>query len=83
MDAIELATALGLDPRWYAWERPATDDHSYDDLVAATVRRLCLPPDRTGDVERALRKAGVTRAQPHLGGPNREMITAWWAGFAH
>jgi SAM-dependent methyltransferase len=85
MDAIELATALGLDPRWYAWERPNTidHDHGFDDLVAMVTRRLCLPPERAGEVERALRKAGVTRAQPRLGPPGRETITVWWPGFAH
>jgi 2-polyprenyl-3-methyl-5-hydroxy-6-metoxy-1,4-benzoquinol methylase len=78
-DAIEVIAATGVEPRWHAWRRPITPDGtSYSELIASTCRRLCLGPDRLGDVEAALRQLGVRPDRPYLGGELRELVTIWW-----
>jgi hypothetical protein len=82
-DAVDAIAELGHAPRVLYWERPATlDAVSYSELVATTCRRLCLGPDRAGDVDTALRDLGVDPAAPTLGGPTRRLATIWWAGTA-
>jgi SAM-dependent methyltransferase len=82
-DAIALIAALDLEPQWWAWERPISQDGtSYQELVASTSRRLCLGPDRAADVDAALRDLGVRADKPYLGGPMRRVVTIWWAGSA-
>ena len=78
-DAIEVISSTGVRPRWKAWNRPVTQDGmEYPELVAATCRRLCLGPERLGDVEAALRQLGVSPDRPYLGGPTRDLVTVWW-----
>jgi SAM-dependent methyltransferase len=80
-DAVAALTALGVEPRWRSWDRPSTDDGgTFDDLVAAGCRRLCLPPERAADVAAALVEAGVDPAAPRFGGDLRELVTIWWTG---
>lgn len=83
-DAIALISALGLDPKWHAWQRPITQEgNSYEELIASTRRRLCLTPDRADDVDKALRELGAGPETPYVGGSMRDLVTIWWPGFAH
>jgi len=82
-DAVAAIAELGLAPRWRAWRRPAAvDSLSYPELVATTCRRLCLPADRSAEVDRELRDLGAGPHRPYLGGPDRELVTLWWSGSA-
>ena len=52
---------------------------SWDELVAATTRRLCLPYERRREVADALAGMGVVESDPATwAGPDREVITFWW-----
>jgi hypothetical protein len=78
-DAIDVIAETGVEPRWRAWSRPITSDGTgYAELVDATCRRLCLGPERRGDVEAALRDLGVVPERPYLGSPDRDLVTIWW-----
>ncbi len=78
-DAVEVIASTGVDPHQQSWRRPITQDGTdYDELIASTVRRLCLGPERVGDVEAALRDLGVSRDRPYLGPSLRELVTIWW-----
>ncbi len=81
-DALAILTALGLDVTAEAWSRPATAEYaSFAQLVEVTRRRLCLPPERTGDVEAALRESGADTGHPvDLGTSGRRLVTIWWPG---
>lgn len=78
-DAIEVIAAGGVRPKWRPWRRPATGDGtSWPELVATTRRRLCLPADRTAEVDAALRSLGAGPDRPYLGEPERQLVTIWW-----
>jgi CTP:molybdopterin cytidylyltransferase MocA len=78
-DAIEVIAGTGVRPRWRAWRRPITvDGTSYQELVATTCRRLCLPAQRLDEVDAALRALGAGPHRPYLGEPTRELVTVWW-----
>jgi SAM-dependent methyltransferase len=81
-DLIEILTAMGLRPRSEKWTRPGGPDYaSFDELVDVTRRRLCLPPQRAGDVSAALVEAGIDPGHPaDLGSSGREVVTIWWDG---
>jgi SAM-dependent methyltransferase len=81
-DLLEILTAMGLRPRAERWTRPGGPDYaSFDELVDVTRRRLCLPPQRAGDVGAALEAAGIDRENPtDLGSSGREVVTIWWEG---
>jgi CTP:molybdopterin cytidylyltransferase MocA/SAM-dependent methyltransferase len=78
-DAIEVIAGTGVRPRWRAWQRPITQDGtSYEELVASTARRLCLPAERRAEVDAALRACGAGPDRPYLGDPTRNLVTVWW-----
>jgi len=81
-DLIGILTAMGLRPRSETWTRPGGPDYaSFDELVDVTRRRLCLPPQRAGDVGAALVEAGIDPGHPaDLGSSGREVVTIWWDG---
>jgi SAM-dependent methyltransferase len=81
-DLIEILAAMGLRPRSETWTRPGGPDYaSFDELVDVTRRRLCLPPQRAGDVGAALVEAGIDPGHPaDLGSSGREVVTIWWDG---
>lgn len=81
-DAIAVLVALGLNPAWERWQRPsAAEATTYEELVRTTCRRLCLPPERAGEVDDVLRGMGVDPIRaPFLGSPHRDLVTIWWAG---
>jgi len=71
-DLMEILEAMGLRPRSEQWTRAGAHDYaSFDELADVTRRRLCLPPERAGDVGAAL---------VELGSSGREVVTIWWDG---
>jgi hypothetical protein len=53
------------------------------ELVEVTRRRLCLPPERAGEVEAALVELGINSGQPgDLGSSGTDVVTIWWEGTA-
>jgi SAM-dependent methyltransferase len=83
-DTIGILAAMGHDPRHTGWSRPAGADYgSMAELVEVTRRRLCLPPDRAGEVEAALVELGINPGRPgDLGSSGRDVVTIWWEGTA-
>ncbi|HUK70857.1 MAG TPA: methyltransferase domain-containing protein [Streptosporangiaceae bacterium] len=83
-DVLAILTALGLRVAAEAWTRPATSDYaSFADLVEVTRRRLCLPPERAGDLADVMRELGSDPDQPlDLGSSGRHLVTIWWPGSA-
>jgi hypothetical protein len=83
-DVLDIMAAMGLNPRHTEWSRPAEADYqSMAELVDVTRRRLCLPPDRAGEVQAALLEAGTDPGRPgDLGSPGRDVVTIWWEGAA-
>jgi SAM-dependent methyltransferase len=77
-DAIAVLRALGVEPRFESWTRPAAAEYaSFDDLVDVTRRRLCLPAARAPEVAEAI--GGLRGSLPDLGSSGRELVTIWWA----
>ncbi|HKE98755.1 MAG TPA: methyltransferase domain-containing protein [Actinomycetes bacterium] len=76
-DALALLHALGLRPRAVRWTRPAeTGGEANRDRVELTRLRLCLPPERAGEVAGAL-------AELDTAGPvEQSLVTVWWPGGA-
>jgi len=83
-DTIAILAAMGRDPGHTEWSRPAAADYrSMAELVEVTRRRLCLPPERAGEVEAALVELGINPGQPgDLGSSGRDVVTIWWEGSA-
>jgi SAM-dependent methyltransferase len=83
-DVLEILAAMGRDPGHTEWSRPAEADYqSMAELVEVTRRRLCLPPERAGEVEAALVEQGIDPGQPgDLGSSARDVVTIWWEGTA-
>jgi SAM-dependent methyltransferase len=83
-DLIRILTAMGLRPGHETWRRAGGPDYaSFEELVDVTRRRLCLPPQRAGDVAAALVDSGIDPDRPvDLGSSGREVATIWWDGAA-
>jgi SAM-dependent methyltransferase len=83
-DTIAILAAMGNNPGHTEWSRPAAADYrSMAELVEVTRRRLCLPPERAGEVEAALLELGIDSGQPgDLGSSGRDVVTIWWEGTA-
>ena len=83
-DALRILTAMGLAPGYRQWRRPGGADYaSFEELTEVTRRRLCLPPERAGQVADALVEAGADPGHPvDLGSSGRDVVTIWWAGGA-
>jgi 2-polyprenyl-3-methyl-5-hydroxy-6-metoxy-1,4-benzoquinol methylase len=83
-DLLAILDAMGLDTGHTGWNRPAERDYGSDgELVEVTRRRLCLPPERAGEVAAALRDLGTRPGCPgDLGSSGREVVTMWWEGSA-
>ncbi len=82
--AVAILRALGYDPGVQRWRRSGgTTLASFTELVETTRRRLCLPPERDGEVAEALRDLGVDPDDPRdLGSAGRSAVTLWWDGTA-
>jgi hypothetical protein len=83
-DVLRILAAMGLRPGHRQWRRPGAADYaSFDELTEVTRRRLCLPPERAGEVADALVEAGADPGHPvDLGSSGRDVVTIWWAGGA-
>jgi SAM-dependent methyltransferase len=83
-DLLAILAALGVEAGHQTWRRPGGADYaSFEELTDVTRRRLCLPPDRSPDVGRALLEAGVDPEHPmDLGSSGREVVSIWWSGRA-
>ncbi len=83
-DLLGVLAAMGLKVEHTEVTRPASADYqSMAELVAVTRRRLCLPPERAGEVEAALLDLGVDPELPgDLGSSGRQQVTIWWEGAA-
>jgi len=83
-DLLGILAAMGLAVEHTEAARPAYADYqSMTELVEVTRRRLCLPPERAGEVEAALLDLGVDPELPgDLGSSGRQQVTIWWEGAA-
>jgi len=83
-DLIRILSAMGLRPGHETWRRPVGPDYaSFEEMVDVTRRRLCLPPERAGELAAALVESGIEPGRPvDLGSPGREVVTIWWDGAA-
>ncbi|RZQ64630.1 class I SAM-dependent methyltransferase [Amycolatopsis suaedae] len=81
-DFLRVLEQLGIRAEVTRWRRPARAEYATaGELVDVTRRRLCLPPERAGDVEAALAGLGVDPAMPpDLGSSGRDLVTVSWAG---
>lgn len=79
-DAVAVLFEVGVAPLQQRWPRPARHEYtSFADLVAATRRRLCLPPERDAELAQVLQELGADPAHPRdLGEPGEELVTLWW-----
>jgi SAM-dependent methyltransferase len=83
-DLVRILAGMGIAARQQRWRRPGGADYaSVGELADVTRRRLCLPPERTGEVAQALAESGVDPGTPvDLGTSRRDVVTIWWAGSA-
>jgi hypothetical protein len=83
-DLLAVLAALGIRAGQQRWIRPGGRDYgSFAELTDVTRRRLCLPPERAGEVAEALIESGIDRGHPvELGSAGREVVTIWWDGGA-
>jgi SAM-dependent methyltransferase len=83
-DLLRILDAMGLQPGHQRWRRPGGADYaSFDELTDVTRRRLCLPPERAGEVADALVEGGADPSRPvDFGSSGRDVVTIWWPGGA-
>lgn len=83
-DLLAILAAMGVTARSRRWQRPSGRDYEgFAELTDVTRRRLCLPPERAGEVAEALADLGVNPERPaDLGTSGRDVVTIWWAGHA-
>jgi SAM-dependent methyltransferase len=83
-DLLAILAAMGIPTGSQRFGRPGGRDYaSFAELADVTRRRLCLPPERAGEVSEALIDLGVEPDRPmDLGSADRDVITIWWDGRA-
>ena len=79
-DAAETIRSLGHAVQVEAEQLPPDPrGGTWDELVAATARRLCLGPERAPEVAAALELEGALPADPATWTPQvRSVVTLWW-----
>ena len=79
-DAVAVLREAGLRPRLQRWPRPPRPEYrSFEDLVAVTRQRVCLPPERTDELVDVLLDLGVDPAHPRDLPPHPDTVaTLWW-----
>jgi SAM-dependent methyltransferase len=81
-DLLAILAAMRLDAGHQQWSRPAERDYaSLEELADVTRRRLCLPPERAGEVADALAETGAA-GPAGLASAGRDVVTIWWRGEA-
>jgi hypothetical protein len=83
-DAVAVLRELGVTPEIARWESSAqgwSGPSAYEDLVAWTRRRLCLPPERDPEIATILRSQVITE-EGGVNLPPRPVVTLWWPGTA-
>jgi 2-polyprenyl-3-methyl-5-hydroxy-6-metoxy-1,4-benzoquinol methylase len=83
-DLLAILGAMGINASSQRWHRPGGRDYeSFAELTDVTRRRLCLPPERAGEVAGALADLGIDPERPtDLGSSGRDVVTIWWDGHA-
>jgi 2-polyprenyl-3-methyl-5-hydroxy-6-metoxy-1,4-benzoquinol methylase len=83
-DMLAILAAMGISAGSQRWRRPGGRDYeTFAELTDVTRRRLCLPPERAGEVAEALTDLGVDPQHPaDLGSSGRDVVTIWWDGHA-
>jgi SAM-dependent methyltransferase len=83
-DLLAILAAMGISASSERWQRPSGRDYeNFTELTDVTRRRLCLPPERAGEVAEALTDLGVDPEHPaDLGSSGRDVVTIWWDGRA-
>ena len=83
-DAAAALAALGLEVTRQDWESPDRFGHDdFDELVAFTRRRLCLPAARDPEVAQALLEQGTRQVGGvWVSGQPRRVVTLSWPGTA-
>jgi SAM-dependent methyltransferase len=77
-DARDVLTELGLHPTAETSPRQGRTEYAgLDDLVEVTRVRLCLPPERDGELREALLDLGVDPEHPRDLSVD-EVVTLWW-----
>jgi len=72
-DAVAVLREAGLAPRTQRWLRPAISEYAtFDELVEATRRRLCLPAARREELVALMREQRADQPPP------RQLTTVWW-----
>lgn len=79
-DVLAILAAMGIEASSQRWPQPGARDYrSFDELVDVTRRRLCLAPDRAGEVAEALTETGTSPDRPvDFSQPGREVVSIWW-----
>ena len=79
-DAVDVLREIGISPEIETGPRPPRPEYpSFDDLVAITRKRVCLPPERDAELAQALRLLGVDPHHPRdLPPPDDIVATVWW-----
>jgi len=81
-DLLAILAALGISADSQRWQRTGGRDYeSFAEMTDVTRRRLCLPPERAGEVAEALADLGVDPERPaDLGSSGRDVVTISWDG---
>jgi SAM-dependent methyltransferase len=80
-EAAEVLREVGIRPEIETGPRPPRPVYpSFDDLVAITRRRVCLPPEREAELAQTLLRLGVDPEHPRdLPPPQDVVATLWWS----
>jgi SAM-dependent methyltransferase len=79
-DVLAVLREIGASPHITRWQAPArgwSGPTAWDDLVAWTRRRLCLPAERDAEIAEAIRPT-VTEANGEFRLQPRAVATIWW-----
>ena len=70
MDLVEVLKEIGIRAHWHIWPGPLREPADIDQESEFLRIRLCLPPERLGEVKDFLRDHPMPR--------QREIATIWW-----
>lgn len=70
MDLVGVLEEIGIRAHWHIWSGPMREPGDIDQESEFLRIRLCLPPERLGEVKDFLRRHPVPR--------QRELVTIWW-----